>query len=38
MDPFSLVADELNVVAVRLRKMVTAEVFVYQACLCREWV
>lgn len=38
VDPFSLVADELNVVAVRLRKMVTAEVFVYQACLCREWV
>lgn len=38
MDPFSLVADELNAVAVRLREMVTAEVFVHQACLCRDWV
>lgn len=27
VDPFSLVADELNAVAVRLREMVTAEVF-----------
>lgn len=38
VDPFSLVADELNAVAVRLREMVTAEVFVYQACPCWDRV
>lgn len=38
LDPFSLVADELSVLANRLRSMVIAEVFIMSFCICQIWL
>jgi hypothetical protein len=38
LDPFSLVADELSLLANRLRSMVIAEVFILSFCICQIWL